>query len=80
MYDEWLWTEGADTITIEGERQCSRERGDQMKHFDWIAVPLLLVGAFMLLFDVGATGLWIAVITVGIALVVIGQRTPHLRH
>jgi hypothetical protein len=51
-----------------------------MKHFDWIAVPLLLVGAFMLLFDVGATGLWIAVITVGIALVVIGQRTPHLRH
>jgi len=51
-----------------------------MRPYVWIAVPLLLVGACMLLVDVGATGLWIAVITVGIALVAIGQRKPHLGH
>jgi hypothetical protein len=37
----------------------------------WIAVALLLLGAGMLLAGVGAAGLWIAVITVGIGLVVI---------
>lgn len=37
----------------------------------WIAVALMLTGAVLLLVDVGATVLWIAVITVGIALVVI---------
>jgi hypothetical protein len=36
----------------------------------WIAIPLLLVGAVLLVTDVGVAGLWIAVITVGIALVV----------
>jgi len=42
----------------------------------WIAVPLLLLGAAMLIADIGATALWIAVITVGIALVVIGRVKP----
>jgi hypothetical protein len=37
----------------------------------WIGVTLLLLGAVMLLASVEAAGLWIAVITVGIALVVI---------
>jgi hypothetical protein len=40
----------------------------------WAAVPLLLLGAAMLIADIGATALWIAVIAVGIALVVIGQN------
>lgn len=35
----------------------------------WIAVPLMLLGAAMLIADIGAPGLWIAVIAVGIALV-----------
>ena len=35
----------------------------------WIAVVLMLGGAVMLVGDVGAAALWIAVITVGIALV-----------
>ena len=35
----------------------------------WVAVPLLLLGAAMLIADIGATALWVAVITVGIALV-----------
>ena len=51
-----------------------------MKYLDWIAVPLLLFGAAMLLADIGASGLWIAVIAVGIALVAIdayGRRRPH---
>jgi hypothetical protein len=48
-----------------------------MKHLLlWVAVPLLLLGAAMLIADIGATALWIAVITVGIALVVIGRVKP----
>ena len=35
----------------------------------WVAVPLMLLGAAMLIADIGATALWIAVIAVGIALV-----------
>ena len=42
----------------------------------WVAVPLLLLGAAMLIADIGATALWIAVIAVGIALVTIGQVKP----
>jgi hypothetical protein len=37
----------------------------------WIAVALMLTGAILLVTDVGAAGLWIAVITIGIALVAI---------
>jgi hypothetical protein len=50
----------------------------------WIAVALMLTGAVMLVTDVGAAGLWIAVITIGIALVAIeayrhrhGSITPE---
>jgi hypothetical protein len=35
----------------------------------WVAVPLMLFGAAMLIADIGATALWIAVIALGIALV-----------
>ena len=42
----------------------------------WVAVPLMLLGAAMLIADIGATALWIAVIVVGIALVAIGQVKP----
>jgi hypothetical protein len=38
-----------------------------------IAVALMLGGAGMLISDIGASGLWIAVIAVGIAIVVIEQ-------
>jgi hypothetical protein len=49
--------------------------------FTWIAVVLLLVGAAMLVAGVGAAGLWISVITIGIALVVIdGRRSRRERH
>jgi hypothetical protein len=48
----------------------------------WVAVALMLTGAVLLLADVGVTGLWIAVITVGIGLVAIEgymhrQGRPH---
>jgi hypothetical protein len=44
----------------------------------WIAVALMVIGALMLIVGVGAPGLWIAVVTVGIALVVIGlNRRRH---
>ena len=36
----------------------------------WIAVALMVVGAVMLIAGIGAPGLWIAVVTVGIAVVV----------
>jgi hypothetical protein len=42
----------------------------------WIAVPMMLLGASMLIAGLGSTALWIAVITTGIALVVIGQVEP----
>jgi uncharacterized membrane-anchored protein len=37
----------------------------------WIAVALMLIGAVMLVTGVGAAGLWIAVITIGILLLVV---------
>jgi hypothetical protein len=47
----------------------------------WIAAALMLAGAVMLVLGVGAAGLWIAVITVGIAVVAIDgyrhRREPH---
>lgn len=52
-----------------------------MKYLSWVAVPLMLLGAAMLLADVGASGLWIAIIAVGIALVALDvyeRRHPHL--
>ena len=42
----------------------------------WIAVPLMLLGASMLVAGVGSSGQWIAAVTVGIALVVIGRVKP----
>lgn len=54
-----------------------------MKHhvLTWIAVPLLLVGAGMLVGDLGAAALWISVITIGIALVALdGYRNRQERH
>jgi hypothetical protein len=39
----------------------------------WIAVALMLLGAAMLIANMGAPGLWIAVIAVGIALVAIDR-------
>jgi hypothetical protein len=42
----------------------------------WIAVPLLLLGAAMLIAGIGSTALWFAVIAVGIALVAIGRVKP----
>jgi hypothetical protein len=43
----------------------------------WIAVPLLLLSAAMLIAGVGAPSVWIAVTAVGIALVVISQMKPN---
>ena len=49
-----------------------------MTPFVWIAVVLMLMGAVMLIAGIGAPGLWIAVIAVGIALVVIDRtQRPH---
>jgi hypothetical protein len=42
----------------------------------WIAVPLMLLGAGMLIAGIGSTALWLAVVTLGIALVVIGRVKP----
>ena len=38
---------------------------------NWIAAALMLVGAVMLIAGFGVPGLWISVITIGIALMVI---------
>jgi hypothetical protein len=47
-----------------------------MKHLVWIAVPMLLLAAAMILAGIGAAGLWFAVTAVGIALVVVGLKGP----
>jgi hypothetical protein len=53
------------------------EGGAVMKRLlPWIAVPLLLLGAAMLIAGIGAASLWIAVTLVGAALVIIGQVKP----
>ena len=44
----------------------------------WIAVAVMVVGAAMLIAGIGAPGLWIAVVAVGIALVAI-DRTQRRR-
>ena len=54
-----------------------------MRHaLTWVAVVLLLTGATLLVAGVGAPGLWIAVITIGIALVAIDgyQRRQGQQH
>ena len=52
-----------------------------MRYLVWIAVPLMLLGAAMLLADVvGSSGLWIALIAVGVALVAVDayrRARPH---
>jgi hypothetical protein len=44
-----------------------------MRPLIWIAVPLMLIGAVLLVTDVGPSGRWIAVIAVGIAMVAIDR-------
>jgi hypothetical protein len=46
----------------------------------WIAIVLMLCGAVLLVAGVGSSGLWIAAIAVGIALVAIDRlrRRPSL--
>ena len=53
----------------------------RMRMLLWVAGALMLVAAAMLIAEVGAAALWIAVITVGIATVVVAQaRTRHGFH
>lgn len=42
-----------------------------MKPLPWIAVPLLLLAAAMLVAGVGESGLWIAIVAVGVVLVAV---------
>jgi hypothetical protein len=49
-----------------------------MTPFVWMAVVLMVLGAIMLIAGIGPPGLWIAAVTVGIALVAIDRtRTRH---
>jgi hypothetical protein len=46
----------------------------------WIAAALMLTGAVMIVADVGAAGVWIAVIAVGIAVVAIDAYRRQRQH
>lgn len=48
-----------------------------MKLLLWMAVPLMLVGAIMLIADAGAAALWTGLIVVGIAMVVVELSRSH---
>jgi hypothetical protein len=50
-----------------------------MTLFIWVAVALMLIGAVLLVAGIGAPALWIAVITVGIALVAIDRLRGRRR-
>lgn len=50
------------------------------KSLPWTAVALMLTGAVMLVADVGVAGLWIAVITIGIAVVAIDAYRRQRQH
>jgi uncharacterized membrane protein YoaK (UPF0700 family) len=55
-----------------------RKGGAVMTPSVWIAVALMVIGAVLLNAGIGAPALWIAAITVGIALVVIDRtRRQH---
>jgi len=54
-----------------------KKGGLTVRLFLWTAVVLMLLGAVMLVTDVGASAVWIAVIAVGIALVAIDRSRHH---
>jgi hypothetical protein len=49
-------------------------------HLHWVAVALMLGGAAMLIPGIGAPGLWIAVVTIGIALFVLDRARRDEGH
>jgi len=70
--DESLWPHGRyrENVRLVGG-------GALMKVLLPVAVVLMLLGAAMLLADIGASALWIAIIAVGIALVVFITRNNN---
>jgi hypothetical protein len=74
------WHGGREPI-VAVRRSVRREPAEvaAMKVLAWLAVPLLIIAACMLVAGIGAPGLWIAVVAVGVALVVIGRGKPTTR-
>jgi len=62
------------------EGEVPKEASAMRQPLIWIAVVLMLVGAVLLVAGVGAAGLWIAVIAVGIALVAMEGYRGRQRH
>jgi hypothetical protein len=60
---------------VKGHRGA--EGGDLMRVVAWMAALLLLVAAAMLMTGIGAPALWIAVVTIGIAMVAIDIARAH---
>jgi len=50
-----------------------------MSYLPWIAAALMLLAAVMLVLSSGPVGLWIAVVTVGVVILVI-DSARHTRH
>src|SRR5690349_17409371 len=80
--DEGLWSLSTSAHQHESDGSRHLRRCPQMKQpLIWIAVVLMLTGAVLLVLGVGAAGIWIAVVTVGIALVAVDgcrhRRGPH---
>jgi hypothetical protein len=72
LQDEGLWWPTTVSNNLRSEPSERPGEASAMRHFlTRIAVALMLIGAVMLVADVGVAGLWIAVITIGIALVAI---------
>jgi hypothetical protein len=68
----------SDLIRSVAQGALGTSKGAAMTPFVWMAVVLMVMGAIMLIAGIGAPGLWIAVVTVGIALVAIDRtRSRH---
>lgn len=76
--DEWPWAAPCGKATMDlGDVLLGAIGGAVMKPLLlWIAVPLMLLGASMLVAGIGSSALWISVVTAGIVLVIIGRVKP----
>jgi hypothetical protein len=71
LKDQSIWLPTTLRCSLGENQPTTWEVSAMRQPLIWIAVALMLTGAILLVTDVGVAGLWIAVITVGIALVAV---------
>jgi hypothetical protein len=83
LLDKGLWPPTTVSTNIRPAKNLRRYRSVSVlrQPLLWIAAAIILIGAVMLVADVRAAGLWVAVITIGIAVVVVdAYRRRQAQH